>query len=239
MKKYIAPLILLLGFASAYTQGNLPATGGVSNNIIGNSAFAEAYDNTGKPLTATNKEVLGSPFLNENWGKGEVRLRNGFLLKNAELQFDVYGNELHFRKDNIAYKFVDSIKEFSIEFKEEEQTQSVFFRSGYPPIEKKYTPAFYQVLADGRKIQLLKYVSKEIREKYNYLGPVAKEYQLTVSYYIYDVSAGIIKAIKPGKEALIKAMPLYEKSISLFSKKKDYKFKSENEIKELFIALNE
>ena len=83
MKKYIALLILLSGSASAYTQGNLPATNGVSNNIIGNSAFTEAYDNTGKPLTATNKEVLGSPFLNETWGKGEVRLQNGFLLKNA------------------------------------------------------------------------------------------------------------------------------------------------------------
>jgi hypothetical protein len=239
MKANISLIILLLSYANAFSQGNLPAAAGASNNIIGNTAFVEVYDNTGKPLTSTNKEVLGSPFLNETWGKGEVRLKNGFLLKNAELQFDLYDNELHFKKDNIAYKFVDSLKEFAMEFKDGEEMQSVFFRSGYPPIEKKYTPSFYQVLADGKKVQLLKYVSKEIREKYNYMAPLSKEYQLSVSYYVYDAVTGTIKNIKLSKNVLIKAMPQYENSIRMFSKKKDYKFNSENEIVQLFIELNQ
>jgi hypothetical protein len=241
MKKNILVFLFILSTVYACSQsfGTVSAPAATSNSTSGNYSFTELYAENGKPLSTANKEIGGSPFLNENWGKGEVWLQNGFRLKNLELQLDADKNELHFRKNNIAYKFVDSLKEFSMEFKDGELTQYVLFRSGYPPIEKKSIMAFYQVVADGKKVQLLKYLSKEIREKYKYGSPVTKEYQLAVHYYIYDVSTGTIKAVNPGKESLIKTMPLYEKNISLFSKLKKYKLKSENEMKELVIAVNE
>ena len=198
MKNKLFTLIFSLTTAYAYTQ-NLPSASGVSNNIIGHSAFIEAYDHSGQPLTEVNKKITGTTVLNENWGKGHVVLENGFLLNNVELQFDLFANELHFRKDSIAYAFVDALKEFSFEFRDDELVKTVTFRSGYPAIQKKNGDAFYQVLADGPNAQFLNYISKEVREDYVYGGPVKKTYKINEVHYIYDAKTGDIRAFNMNK----------------------------------------
>ncbi|MBL0355378.1 MAG: hypothetical protein IPP72_00135 [Chitinophagaceae bacterium] len=195
MKNIAAVFALALISTHVFSQDH--AGGSVSVDPMGqNIAFAEAYDQkTGKPLTEVNKQVFGSSLLNDNWGNGEVLLQNNFLFKNLELQFDLYKNELHFRKNDIVYLFVDSIKEFSMKFKDSLEMRSVVFRSGFPSIQKKTGASFYQVIADGSNVVLLNYVTKEVRENYQYLGPLRKEYELNNAYYIYEVKTGLMKSI--------------------------------------------
>ena len=237
MKKIIFIFIVVLNYVPAYAQDH--AGGGVSANPIGyNIAFAEAYDEKGKPLTEVNKQVAGSPVLNENWGTGRVKLANGFVLTNADLQFDLFSNQLHFKRNNIAYAFADALKEFSMEFKDSDQVRAVTFRSGYPAIKKKTESTFYQLIAGGDKVQLLNYVSKEIRENYTYMGPVRKEYQLNNAWYVYDIKTGTIQNINLSKTSLLKALPAFAEAIHLFADSKNYKLKSEKEVIELFAVLN-
>jgi hypothetical protein len=232
-------LLVVTAFVSLHTFSQDHAGGGVSVDPIGaNIAFAEAYDKEGKPLTNVNKQVFGSSALNEYWGNGKVTLLNGFVLKNIELQFDLYLNELHFRKDNIVYLFVDSIREFAMDFKDSLDMRSVVFRSGYPAIQKKTGATFYQVLADGKNLQLLNYKTKEVREKYEYLGPVHKEYDTNDAYFIYDVKSGAMKSISLKKNSLLKALPAYAESINAFAVQNNANLKSEKEMIELFKLLN-
>lgn len=126
-----------------------------------------------------------------------------------------------------------------MEFKDSDQVRTVTFRSGYPAIKKKTESTFYQLIADGDKVQLLNYVSKEIRENYTYMGPVRKEYQLTNTWYVYDVKTGAIENINLNKISLIKALPAFADAIRLFADTKNYKFKSDKEMMELFAVLNQ
>jgi hypothetical protein len=226
-------------FASLYLFSQDHAGGGVSIDQIGaNIAFAEAYDKEGKPLTNVNKQVFRSSVLNDNWGTGTVILKNGFVFKNVALQFDLYSNELHFKKNNIAYLFVDSLREFTMQFKDSLDDLTVTFSNGYPTIQKNTGATFYQVLASGAKLQLLNYKTKEVREKYEYLGPVRKEFQANDAYFIYDVTSGIIKSINLKKNGLLKALPQYASVINAFADKSKYNLKSEKEVIELFALLN-
>lgn len=237
MKKMLLFISAISTTAIAIAQ-DLPAAGGVSNNIIGHSAFAEAYDVNGRPLTEVNKVVAGSPALNENWGRGQVQFLNGFVFKNVELQFDLFNNELHFKKENLVYAFVDAIKEFRLEFTDNERLQSVIFRSGYPDIQKKTAGTFYKVIADGGKLQLLDFCSKEVRENYTYGGPVKKEYQLNDAYYVYDVKTGDLKYINLSKASIVKAFPAYADLIKKIADEKDYSLKNEAEMAALFKLIN-
>ncbi|MEP6712713.1 MAG: hypothetical protein ABJA37_09870 [Ferruginibacter sp.] len=233
----LIPVLFLLSIKYSYAQ-DLPAASGVSNNIIGHTAFVEAYDENGKPLTEVNKKVAGSPVLNENWGKGQVRFINDFLFQNMELQFDLYTNELHFRKDSIGYSFVDLIKEFSLEYTEEDKVKSATFRSGYPSIQKKTSTTFYKVLASGPNVHLLDYVSKQVRENYTYAGPLRIEYKTEDEYFLYDVKTGNIKNVNLSRSSLLKALPAYADAIKKIADDNNYNFKSENEVIKLFKALN-
>lgn len=238
MKKIFFTAAALLGCMGSFSQDH--AGGGVSIDQAGaNIAFTEAYDKDGKPLTNVNKQVFGSPLLNDNWGNGRAILKNGFVLKNLELQFDLYRNELHFRKNNIVYLFVDSIKEFSFEFKDSLEMRSVVFRNGYPAIQKKTGNDFYQVVADGGNVQLLNYKTKEIREQYEYLGPLHKEYELKDAYFIYLVKTGELKSVSLKKSSLLKALPAQAAMINAVADKNNVSLKSEKEVIELFNQLNQ
>ncbi len=232
MKNILATIIFLFCISGAFTQ-TLP------NNIDPHSGFIEAYDVNGKPFAASNKPVAGLSVLNDSWGKGEVKFRNGFTLKDMDLKFDLFSNELHFRKDSIEYSFVDPLKEFTMVYPQNDEMRSVVFRSGYPRQERKTENTFYQVVADGQKLQLLNYMSKQVREEYEYLNPVTKSYQLDNAYFVYDVKSGVLKKVNLNKTSFMKALPKYADAIQKFSAEKNYKLNSEIEAKELFQNLNQ
>lgn len=95
-----------------------------------------------------------------------------------------------------------------MEFKDSDQVRAVTFRSGYPAIKKKTESTFYQLIAGGDKVQLLNYVSKEIRENYTYMGykililtklRCLKHYRLLPKLYTSLQIAKIIN-LNPGKK---------------------------------------
>ncbi len=237
MKRMLTSLLACVVIFNAGAQ-DLPAAAGVSNNILGHTAFVEAFDVNGKPLTEVNKKVAGSSVLNENWGRGEVRFRNGFTFKNMELQFDLFSNELHFRKDGVGYSFVDPVKEFSMVYTENDLLIPVTFRAAYPAIKKNTENTFYKMITAGKNFHLLNYITRQIREQYEYTGPIKHSYQAENAFFVYDVKAGKIREINPGKSALLKALPGYAAAIRTFSEEKNYKLKREVELDELFQYLN-
>ncbi len=215
------------------------AGGGVSTDLIGyNIAFAEAYDQTGKPLTEVNKKVTGSRMLNENWGTGTVTLKGGFVLKEVELQFDIFKNELHFRKNNIVYLFVDSVQAFTINYADNNDTTRIEFRSGFPPVEKNTGATFYRVVAGGPKLQLLQFISKEVREKIDYLSPTIKEYARKDNYYVYDAATNTMHLVMLRKKSVLNALPGYTAAINDFAAANNISFKSEADLVKLFTAIN-
>ena len=201
--------------------------------------FIEAYDVNGKPFTSTGRiDVEGSPMLSDSWNMGVVNFEKGRAITKIELQFNIYENELYFRKDDQVYTFADPVREFSFAYNDEGQSRTVKFRNGYTPQHKRKLNSFYQVLADGKKLQLLKYVSKIVREKWEYSGPVKKYYDLKEELFIQNNMTGELIAVKKDRQSVNKALPAYSNSINKLTKENNLDLNSENGLVRLIELLN-
>ena len=229
MKKSISFFSLYLFCLCAFAQ--------TTNNS--SNYFIEAYDVNGKPFTfKTKMNVEGSPMLSESWNIGVVNFEKGQAITKIELQFNLHENELYFRKDNLVYTFADPVREFSFSYNEEDQLRTVKFRNGYAAQQKRTINSFYQVMADGKNLQLLKYVSKIVREKYEYSQPIKKYYDIKEELFIQNNMTGELIAIKKDRQSVNKALPAYSNSINKLTKENNLDLNSENGLIRLIELLN-
>ncbi len=232
MKKLIITGAVFLSVLNVYSQS-------VSNSFNGGPT-AEAYDVSGRPLSNVNKiDIDGSPMLSDTWGSGIVKFEGGKQIAFDELQFSLFENELRFRKNKTEFAFADPVKEFKISYTKEGESMVGIFRNGYPDNSKKTIASYYQVLADGNKLHLLKYSSKSIQDNYSYGGPMRKIYKESYEYFLYDAKNETIKPVKFDKASLTKALPDFENAIDEFSKTKKNKLRTEADAVELLNYLNQ
>ena len=229
MKKSISFFSLYLFCLCAFAQ--------TTNNS--SNYFIEAYDVNGKPFTfKTKMNVEGSPMLSESWNIGVVNFEKGQAITKIELQFNLHENELYFRKDNLVYTFADPVREFSFSYNDEDQLRTVKFRNGYAAQQKRTINSFYEVMADGKNLQLLKYVSKIVREKYEYSQPIKKYYDIKEELFIQNNMTGELIAIKKDRQSVNKALPAYSNSINKLTKENNLDLNSENGLIRLIELLN-
>ena len=200
----------------------------------------DAYDVSGKPFTSINKSasIEGSAMLSDEWNEGMVVFERGYSINKIAIRFNLYENELYFKKDSVIYTFADAVREFTIPFNDEGQIRILKFRNGYTPQHKRTLNSFYQVLVDGKNAQLLKYVSKIVRENWEYSRPVKKYYEQKEELFIQDNMTGQLTAIKKDKQSLIKALPSHASSINKLAKDNDLDLNTEAGLKRLIELLN-
>ncbi|OOQ60800.1 hypothetical protein [Mucilaginibacter pedocola] len=152
-------------------------------------------------------DVVGSPYLNKEWGDGTVLLENGESLKDLKLKYNVMENILSFtdKPDGSEYGFKEPIKEFTITYNDEDQSVTKRFRSGYNGIYKTTPKSFFEVVADG-KTQLLKRNNMGIvmSTVYN-SASVTKNFKDDYNYYL--VIDGAAQPIKNDPKAIIAKLP--------------------------------
>ncbi len=242
MKNYFYQLkltfVLLLFSMSIHTVKGQGASAGTADQKA-DFAFENMYDLSGKKIESSEKlDVVGTAMLNENWAKGIVKLKSGRQFRDVDLQFNVSKNELQFMKKGVAYTFVEPVVEFSFSYLENEQSHLVFFRSGYPDFRKQNANSLYEVITIGKNVHLLKYLSKNIKQTYEYSGPTKKEYALSEDWYVLDVKNNKLSLIKKDIVSLSKALPDYAASIHQLVKEKKYKLKEDEGITSLINDLN-
>jgi hypothetical protein len=226
MKSSLFLLLLLLMSAEFLGQT-------IDNN---NSYQLAAYDIIGRPMTSKDMVAEGSPMLNSNWGKGTVKFKSGYWVKDVELQFNLISNELYFRKNNQAYIFTDPLLEFFLAYEEEGQARTAFYRAGYPSVGKNNEGKFYEVLSDGNLVQLLRITSKTLVEKNSYGRGTEKVYRQSFEYYLHDVKEKRIEKVKRDVSSVKTALPGYRERIDEWSREK--KLKSIEDLEDLVKFLN-
>lgn len=91
--------------------------------------------------------INGSPYLNDEWGKGVVKLNGGKSYRNVDIKFDELEQQVVIKGENdLIYKFVDTVKEFNINYVVEGNVHTAHFISGYGDNKN----AFYEVLKRTR-----------------------------------------------------------------------------------------
>ncbi|HEY1008468.1 MAG TPA: hypothetical protein VGE58_00075 [Daejeonella sp.] len=147
-------------------------------------------------------DIKGSPFLNEDWAIGVVKMANGSTIKDMSLKFDQVSGELIFKsRDGKTMGFADRVSEFSLADKNKTPR---LFRNGYKTGEANSETSFYEVLYDGGTI-LLKDPKKNIVEHRAYnSSTVVKSIVETPVYYL-QVNGALVK-VKKDKKAILSVL---------------------------------
>lgn len=161
IKKILFLSIMIAGLRhSAYSQITS------INNVHGDPLLEKEY-----------VDIKGSPYLDDEWIDGTVKLQDGSE-HTMPLKFDLVKNYPCFRGDNgETLKFLAKVTQFSI--------SNNLFENGYPKIGNLNPNSYYQLLIDG-KVQLLKYIGKEISIEKDYSSANSiKQFDEVIDYYLY------------------------------------------------------
>lgn len=109
--------------------------------------------------------IEGNPLLFEDWKSGEVTLNNNEKYNIEKVNLDASNNKFIYYKNDTMYEFFDNIKEIKIynENHFTDPSSDMVFRSDL----KLLTPAFVQVLADGKITIIREYIKKPKGENYS------------------------------------------------------------------------
>ena len=193
-------------------------------------------DINGRPFSEKGiEDIEGSPFLFNDWNLGIVKFRNRQFAKGVNLRFNIYNNQLYFKKDNQQLEFALPVEEFMIRGLKDTDSVDVYYRSGFPDTEKTTYQTFLEVLADGNLV-LLKYRYKVIGSFKPYNQAERKKFEDREQLFVY-VDKRMVK-VKKEKESIIEALPQYKAAILSIVEEKKLKLKNEGDIEKLFVELN-
>lgn len=154
------------------------------------------YRNMDGTLIKSGKEmdVVGSPMLEDGWGKGTIRFMNGKIFSDTGVNLSLYTHKLYVQRSNSYIELVQPVTSFQLSFQNENQQPVTHtFKNGFPAVGDRDENDFYEVLYEGKNLQLLVWLHKKVVEHFIYNGPQQKEYELVQRMYLY----------KPGENKMI------------------------------------
>lgn len=201
----------------------------------------EAYNIRGRAFV--NKDAVnveGTPLLNTDWGRGEVRFKNGGVVKDIELKFNLEKNELYFNKSDELYLFNDPVTSFSIKFNNMGKTYEKVFRNGFPLNGRLGNETFYEIIADGSKWQFVNFAYAFLSNANSYGGSSSKQiFTNGDEFYIFDRLADKMIRTKKTIAGISESMPSLKEQITKICTEKKLKLRNNEEVVILFQALNQ
>ncbi len=188
-------------------------------------------DVQGRPILAiTYTDVIGTPFLFDNWIKGTVWLENGSVYKEVFLKYSSFNDELFFKnpKDEILLAFVLPVKSFSLEI----GTETYLYRNGFPEIDNFGKKTFYRVLFDGGITFLVKNYKTMMENKPYNSATIEKKFVENNGYYVFK--DGAMKRFKPTKKDFLELFSTKASEIETFIKKEKIDFKNNSDLIKIF-----
>jgi hypothetical protein len=185
---------------------------------------------------ATNKKVVGSAFIDEDFHNGYIRFFNDKVIEKIMIKYNNLNNELYFEEDGKELILQTSYKEFGYTVKDEELLRKIIFRNGFPPIENSGAATFYQLLTD-QGFLLLKLSTKKVHEMKEPNGMDYLRIMSTESYFVFDSAMNRMVKIKNGVSGIMESMPEQKEKIERICKEQRLKCKSEKEMILLFTQL--
>ncbi len=123
-------------------------------------------DISGRPYRNTfDNELLGSPFLFENWRVAKIKLKTLGEFDNVKVKFNPFNNLFYYNKNDSLYEFIDELEEVRIKNNDHlnESGYDIVFTKDIYTNDKVSTGAFVQILCKG-KITIIKYFKGKIDE---------------------------------------------------------------------------
>lgn len=219
---------------STYAQGdvtNAPdhTTGSVQLNINDLPLRSVRYPNL--------SEVGGSIFLTRDFNKANIVLKDGGIVKNIPVKFNLYNNAVIVIRDGSEMK-VEPFKEVSYtEYNAAGEPKQFVFRQGYPDVDNFTDNTIYQVLASGPKVQLLRFYNQKVEDAPT-LGDYSRRELVTNKMLFLYVAGEGIKKVSLGKKAVSGIFPSLATASEEIVKTEKLNLKNESDLIQLVEALN-
>lgn len=137
--------IIFLSFRVNGQVGNPPELNGVMFEVAKSKSLEK--DKKGKNLS--EKDIAGSPYLDKQFHESTIIKTNGVKIKDMPLRFNIYNNNMEFKKDGQVFAIA-----FPSEIQRINMSGKIFIYARYMT-PKNVSFGFFQVLYEG-DYQLLK-----------------------------------------------------------------------------------
>ena len=208
-------------------------TGMVENDFQRTIHF---FDNSGKTFVNPNLDVAGTPFLNEDWRLGRLKVGDNTIFNNIKIRLNLYSQEVHFLKsDNVEMSSPKgTIKEIVVfDSINNKALANRTFLCGFPSIDNQNEKNFYELICNG-KIKLLESMRKTIHQDTDDLsGTVQKEFREYDDYYFLIQGESALQRIKRDKDFVLNFMKDRKDKVAAFLQTTKISFKSTDDIKNL------
>lgn len=126
--------------------------------------------------------VEGKPYWSDEWMYARIKLADNRNFDSVLMKMNLYENKIHFKDETGHEKMLAAdIREIEITDQSSAWNKTIFV-AGYG--ENKTD--IYQVLADGKKISLLKKLKVEIKQSKVFNAPDKKSFELQERLFIYS-----------------------------------------------------
>lgn len=201
IKNFFCIALIILGLTNDNASAQL-------NNRV-------AVNKSGSTLRVVNSEnqnLVGSPYLVDNWAKGNVKFFNAKTAENLDLKFDVLDNILVLRgADDAENIFSEKISEFSLTISGKER----LFKTGFVDSKNQLVPSYLEVLYNG-KAKFFCNNTKVIIESKEYNTPtITKKIEDGLEYY-FSKDSNQISLVKLNEKSVLQylANPTLSKYVS-------------------------
>ena len=192
-------------------------------------------DVSGKPLlTSKYVDIVGTPYIFENWTKGEVTLSNDKTYKDLDLKYDQVEGIVFFKAKNGAdMGFTSIVKSFTLY-----PNNGAMSFIMVPEIKEVEKDPYFEVLSDGKKVKFLKKTKKSIRESRSYNSASAtRSFGENTNYYFLKAD-GTYTKVKKDKKAIIAALNDKSTEVEQYIKDNKTNFKDDASIAALVTYYN-
>lgn len=193
--------------------------------------------NSGSPGFQTNYLILGQEcglYLCDDWKEGSIELHDGTLFKDRMFRYNIYNQQMEYavHGDTAAIGNPEDLEKLVIEDK------TFVYREF--ECNGKVRQGYLQLLVHGKYELLLhrgiRFVYEEDPSDSDNGGPVTRYYQDT--RYFLSCEGKIAEPLPDKKNAIISMLEEDEKELKKYVKENKCKLKSEEELTEFFVFVN-
>ncbi|MEO9964594.1 MAG: hypothetical protein ABJF11_02325 [Reichenbachiella sp.] len=217
--RYFLSLIFLYCCILSYAQ--VVPVQGVALNPIDQSIFSqwasEVDDEVG------NQAIVGSPYLLDDWSKGEITTIKGEKHVEVDLKLNLFSDQLIYRnpftKDSTLI-LIQYLQSFTLRNKD--TTYNFHYVTPKGDSDAKIRPQdFYLILSEGKLSLLARPEVKIKRATKNSMvnsdGQIKDRFSRSAEFFLRNEN-GRITQIKGSKKALVKSMPAFTEKVAEFVK---------------------
>lgn len=142
--------------------------------LIGDGLYTFRYEN-----------ILGTPFLKDEWTPADIKMNNQKVYNNALVKFDLSQNNFILNIDDQAYFLSKDVSEVCMKADTVDTSKKIIYRRGYQINKSINSSNFVQLLNEGGKVSLLKFTKKIMQEYSEYNDATKyKRFNLIEQYFI-------------------------------------------------------